>query len=283
MLISLVVATVQRVREVEALLESLAAQDYRELEVILVDQNADDRLVYLEARFADRFCFRRLRSGVRNLSHARNLGIAVAGGAVIGFPDDDCLYPAGVLARIAGAFAADKALAVLTGPAFSPEGRPGSGRWEMRSGAIDIRNVWTSVIAFNLFVRPESLARIGGFDESFGLGARFGSGEETDLVIRVMNTGAKCYYDFDLRIIHPDKALTQVAAARAFRYGTGLGQLLRRHRVSAGTSANFFIRPAGGVVVSVLKMNLRATVYYLQTLRGRIYGFVTDPENPART
>jgi glycosyltransferase involved in cell wall biosynthesis len=273
MLISLIVATLQRVSEVEMLLDSLCAQNYPEAEVIIVDQNGDDRLGPALAGFQEKLDLRRLRSSVRNLSHARNLGIAVAKGEIIGFPDDDCRYPPGALNHIAVAFAADPSLAVLTGPAFSPQGSPGSGRWQLQSGRIDIHSVWTSVIAFNLFIRSAYLARIAGFDESFGLGARFGSGEETDLVIRVMKSGGHCYYDFDLRIIHPDKTLTSVATARAFRYGTGLGRLLRKHRAPAATVINFLIRPMGGVCVSLLKMNLLSADYYWQTLRGRLNGF----------
>jgi glycosyltransferase involved in cell wall biosynthesis len=273
MLISLIVATLNRVQEVELLLHSLCAQNYPELEVIIVDQNEDEKLGPVLAGFQQKLDLRWLRLRIQNLSHARNCGIAEAKGEVIGFPDDDCIYPPGVLRQVAAAFAADPSLGVLTGPAFSPQGKPGSGRWQLQSGRIDIHNVWTTVIAFNLFIGSACLARVSGFDESFGIGARFGSGEETDLVIRVLKTGGQCYYDFQLRIIHPDKALTRTATARAFRYGTGLGRLLRKHRAPAATVLNFLIRPIGGVCISLLKRNFLAADYYWQTLRGRFNGF----------
>ena len=41
---SLIVATKNRVNEVDRLLHSLVAQSHRDFEVILVDQNIDDRL-----------------------------------------------------------------------------------------------------------------------------------------------------------------------------------------------------------------------------------------------
>ena len=163
--ISLVVATLQRVSALESLLESLCAQNYPGLDVIIVDQNADDRLAPVQASFQNRLALRRLRSSVCNIAHARNLGIASANGEIIGFPDDDCLYPSGTLNHVAGAFAANTTLAILTGPAFSPQGRPGSGRWQLQSGPIDMRNVWTTVIAFNMFLRLDWLVRVSGFDE----------------------------------------------------------------------------------------------------------------------
>jgi glycosyltransferase involved in cell wall biosynthesis len=278
MKISLIVATLSRVIEVQALLVSLCAQNYLDLEVIIVDQNQDDRLAQVILEFESKISIHRLRSPVRNLSHARDVGVASATGIIIGFPDDDCVYPPGVLTRVSDAFEADAALDVLTGPAFSPDNHPGSGRWQMRSGPIGMENVWTTVIAFNLFIRATRLRQVGGFDESFGVGARFGSGEETDLVIRIIKTGGKCLFDFTLRIIHPDKTLTKVATARAFQYGTGLGQVLRKHRAPAPTAMVFFIRPVGGMLVSLLKMNLLGVAYYWHTLRGRIFGFVTRPD-----
>ena len=93
--------------------------------------------------------------------HARNLGLGLARGDIVGFPDDDCLQPPGLLDRVAAAFAADPGLAVLTGPAASPEGGLGSGRWRAEAGPITLANVWTSVIEFNLFLRPRGGARPG--------------------------------------------------------------------------------------------------------------------------
>ncbi len=271
---SLIVATLERVADVEALLVSLCAQSFTDFEVIIVDQNEDDRLAAMMGAFAGRLKLTRLRSETKRLSHARNLGIAAASGEILAFPDDDCVYPPNVLQLVQAAFAADSDLAVLSGPAFSPSGQPGSGRWQTASGVIDIRTVWTSVIAFNLFARAAMLNQIGGFDEQLGVGARFGSAEETDLVIRIMQAGGKCFYDFNLRVIHPDKTLSAVAASRAFAYGTGMGHVLRKHRVGAPTVIKYMVRPLGGVAVSLLKLNLLSANYYWQTLRGRAHGFI---------
>ena len=50
---------------------------------------------------------------------------------------------------------------MLTGPAASPEGGLGSGRWRDASGAIDLTNVWTSVIEFNLFLPRRLVLALG--------------------------------------------------------------------------------------------------------------------------
>ncbi len=269
---SLVVATLGRDAEVGALLDSLLAQGRTDIEVIIVDQNADERLAPIEAAYAPRLPLRRFRSSVRNANHARNLGLRHARGDIVTFPDDDCLYPPGVLNRVDAAFAASPTLAVLTGPAASPEGGLGSGRWRTDGGAIDLSNVWTSVIEFNLFLPRATALSLGGFDEGMGPGTRFGSAEGNDLVCRAMAAGLHARYDADLRIIHPDKRLSDVAVARAGAYGRGLGFALRRHGAPASAWMAFLVRPLGGVAVSLLRGRLHDAAYYFTTWRGRVTG-----------
>jgi glycosyltransferase involved in cell wall biosynthesis len=273
---SLVVPTLGRVQEVRELLKSLQAQQFTDFEVFIVDQNDDDRLGRVIDEFASLLNVTRIRSAVHQLSHARNAGLAHCRGEIIAVPDDDCVYPPDVLAKVDAAFRADPSLALLSGPAITPEGKLSSGRWETASHAITMRTVWTSVIAFNLFISAAAIRRAGQFDELLGVGAKFGSCEETDLVIRILQTGGKAFYDYSLRVIHPDKALTLTSLKRAFAYGTGLGYVLRKHRVSSKIVANFFIRPAGGITVSLLRGNFLAMRYYWLTLKGRVSGYLAS-------
>ena len=272
---SLIMATRGRCGEVEAFLESLHAQARADTEVIVVDQNGDDRLAPVVARHADRLPTRRLRSGHANACHARNLGLSVARGDIVGFPDDDCLYPPGLLERVDAAFAADPALRVLTGPAASPEGGLGSGRWRQEGGPITPANAWTSVIEFNLFVRRDAALALGGFDERLGPGTPFGSAEGNDLVLRAVSAGHKAVYDPGQRVVHPDKRMTAAAAERAERYGMGMGFVLRRHRVPPSVWLPFFVRPLGGAVLGATRGDAVAVRHHLGSLRGRWAGFTS--------
>jgi glycosyltransferase involved in cell wall biosynthesis len=271
---SLVMATRGRTTEIAEFLDSVLAQGRDDSEVIVVDQNGDDRLVPVLAPYASRLPLTHLRSSVANANHARNLGLRAARGEIVGFPDDDCLHPRGVLDRVAAAFAAEPALMVLTGPAESPAGGLGSGRWRTEAGPITAENAWTSVIEFNLWLRRKLALALGGFDEEMGPGTPIGSAEGNDLVLRAVNAGHYAAYDPALRVIHPDKRLTDVATARARLYGRGLGFALRRHGVPASVWLPFAIRPLGGVAVSLLKLRPRDAGYYAMTLLGRAEGFV---------
>lgn len=274
---SLVVATKGRSEEIGALLGSILAQGVP-AEVIVVDQNEDDRVAPVLAPFDGRLPLTHLRSRIANANNARNLGLRHARGQIVAFPDDDCVMPGGVLARVDRAFADDPTLAILTGPAASPEGGLGSGRWREESGAITLANVWTSVIEFNLFLRRELALALGGFDERLGPGTAFGSAEGNDLVARAIRSGHVARYDAGLRIIHPDKRLTPVAASRAGLYGAGLGVVLRRHAPSPGTWLPFLVRPLGGIAVSLLRGRALSARYYLETFRGRLRGLLAAGE-----
>ncbi len=271
---SLVMATRGRTVDIAEFLDSLLVQGRQDIEAIIVDQNGDERLVPLLAPYHARLRLTHLRSAIANANHARNLGLRAATGALIGFPDDDCVFPPGTLDRVAAAFAADPALMVLTGPAESPAGGFGSGRWREGGGAITGENVWTSVIEFNLWLRRPVALALGGFDEAMGPGTPIGSAEGNDLVLRAVEAGHAARYEPALRVIHPDKRLSDTAVARARLYGRGLGFALRRHGVAAGTWLPFFIRPLGGILVSLLRLRLHNALYYAMTVLGRAEGFL---------
>jgi glycosyltransferase involved in cell wall biosynthesis len=271
---SLVMATRGRTTEIAEFLDALLAQGRGDAEVIVVDQNGDDRLLPILAAYRPRLPLSHLHSAIANANHARNLGLRDAIGDIIGFPDDDCLFPAGLLDQVAAAFDADPALMVLTGPAASPAGGLGSGRWREAAGAITADNVWTSVIEFNLWLRRPVALAMGGFDEAMGPGTPLGSAEGNDLVLRAVEAGHAARYEPALRVIHPDKRLSEIAVTRAQLYGRGLGFALRRHGVAPSVWLPFAIRPLGGVLLSLLRLRLRDAAYYAMTLLGRAAGFL---------
>jgi len=270
---SLIVATLGRSAELGALLESVQAQGRGDVEVIVVDQNPDDRLVPLLATCLDRLAATHLRTKRPHANAARNLGLARARGDIVAFPDDDCTLPPGVLDRVDRAFREDASLAVLTGPAASPTGGLGSGRWRLDGGRTDLRTVWTSVIEFNLWLRRDVAGAVGGFDERLGPGTRFGSAEGNDLVARAVRQGFHARYDPDLRVIHPDKRRTEIAAERARAYGAGFGVVLRRH-APPGVILSFLVRPLGGLLLALARLDRLGARYFAATLLGRIEGLL---------
>lgn len=119
-MISLVVATINRTVELERFLASLDTQTYRNFEVIVIDQNPDDRLVPVLCRHAG-LAISHLRSG-RGLSKARNVGLRATKGEIIAIPDDDCWYPPQLLSTVAAWFASRSQTDLLLGITRNADG-----------------------------------------------------------------------------------------------------------------------------------------------------------------
>ncbi len=277
MLLSLVVGSVNRTRELHELLESFVAQPCRNFEVIVVDQNEDDRLLPVLHDFHGQFPLTHLRSAVRNTSQARNTGLAVARGEIIGFPDDDCRFLPETMSAVMRHFSADPGLTVLAGNYQSPSGELVNGRWTRRSCAIDDRTVWTTIMGAAFWVRTAPAREVGGFDPSVGPGTQWGSSEEPDFVLNLLRRGYRGYYDVTLGVIHPDKRLSAAATERAFLYGAGMGRVLRKHRIAPMITLGYMLRPLGGLLVSLLRTRGSHARYYRRTLRGRIHGYLARP------
>lgn len=232
--VSLIVATVERTAELDRLFDSFAAQTFKDFEVIVVDQNLDDRLSpYLDRARRLGLAVKHLKHRPANLSAARNVGIEAAEGEWVGFPDDDCWYDDALLARLEPRFRCTDA---LSGAAvqWAEEGVPPelapSLTWERSKQFRDI-----PVASFQLFFHRKLFERIGGFDCRLGVGLFFGAGEETDLVLRALRAGALLTYEPAAKVHHPLKppAPTPQARLAARHRERGAGALWAKHGLPA--------------------------------------------------
>ena len=264
----LVVATVGRGDELARFLDSLETQEYPRLRVILVDQNSDDRLAEITAGRAVRLEILRSAPG---LSRARNVALAHVHADVVAFPDDDCIYPPGLLARVANRFASDPRLGGLSGRAADADGRSAAS-WKSDGATLTSANVWNRAISFAIFLRRDVVERVGTFDERLGLGSGepWSSGEEIDFLIRAVRGGARIEYDPSLVVVHEVREDdTEIGA----RDGASVGYLLRKHGYGPRVVARMLVRPAGGSVVSLLGGDRERARYHLAALSGRIRGY----------
>jgi glycosyltransferase involved in cell wall biosynthesis len=274
MKVSLILATKNRVDEVNRFVQSLSNQGNIDMELLVVDQNTDDRLesVLAEAKKRLPTIHLRAKSG---LSHARNVGLASASGEIISFPDDDCWYPKGLLARVLPVFETNRTIDGLTGRSEDGDGTPSGGNFSRGQGQLNLKNVWKRGISYTIFLRSPVCAAVGSFDEELGVGARtpFGSGEETDYLIRTIKLGFNIQYLPDLVVFHPNPVLyNKNHCEKAFRYGVGMGKVLSKHRYTLAFNIYTILRPIGGVLLSLATLRARKASYHLAIARGRICG-----------
>lgn len=87
MLVSVIIPTYNRERTIERAVESVLAQTWKSIELIVVDDGSVDRSVEVLAKYGDRI--RVIRQKNQGPSAARNTGIKAAKGEIIAFLDSD--------------------------------------------------------------------------------------------------------------------------------------------------------------------------------------------------
>ena len=240
--------------------------------MLVVDQNDDGRVTEALARHP---ALDTVQLGsAPGLSRARNVALRQLQADVVAFPDDDCVYPDGLLEAVARKLTGRPDLDGVGGQAADPEGRP-SGRWPARGCTIEQDTLWNRANSHTIFLRRELVERLEGFDEALGLGAGtpWHSGEEIELLVRALRQGARIEYDPELVVLHPARRLTS-AGLRAIgrRDGASVGFILARHDYPARVVARMLVRPLGGAVVSLLRRDPSRARFHVATLRGRLAG-----------
>jgi glycosyltransferase involved in cell wall biosynthesis len=263
-----VVATVGRTDELARFLDSVAAQEYAAVRVIVVDQNEDGRLDAVAG--GRRFRIERIR-GPLGLSRARNAGLALVEADLVAFPDDDCVYPPGLLAGVAERLGPDSGLAGLTGRAEDASGMSAAS-WQAERAILTDDNLWNRAISFTIFLRRGVVEAVGSFDEELGLGSGspWSSGEEIDYLVRAVRAGASIEYDPSLVVVHDVRADDVRVGGRD---GASVGYLLRKHGYPVRVVLRMLARPLGGALLSLLRLDGARGRYYLATFRGRIRGY----------
>ena len=155
------------------------------------------------------------------VSEARNAGLdrladlgLLDDDHVMSFPDDDCVYPSDLTTALN--WTGTSIVCIPYGPSGD---RFESRRFPSTSFAVRAVDVPRVVASAGVFLRRISLLRFR-FDESLGVGTRSSAGEEFDLVLRLMASGAEAEYRSQPYVVHaygsprPERMRGGVAALR---------------------------------------------------------------------
>ena len=193
MKLSCVILTMgDRAAELDRAITSALAQRDAGVEVIVVANGAD---VVVPAGVS----VIRLPDNI-GVAGGRNAGAAAACGDVILFLDDDGWYPRPSVGRhVAGRFAAEPDLAVLSFRVVDPDTGAGA-RWHvprLRAGDPERSSVVTTFAGGACAVRRSAFVAAGGLPEAF-----FYAHEETDLAWRLLGLGHRLEYDAAVTVCH---------------------------------------------------------------------------------
>ena len=183
--VSVVIPTCNGHKTLPRAVSSVLIQNFPDLEIIIVDDNKEDRLWELSCLFNRNANVRVVRNqGDHGPAQARNLGVSYATGELITFLDDDDCYLQGRIKSLVDVY--DQSLG---GYSFISSGRfAESGDFaeihsipNQKFGVINLLDVfYGNSIDIGFLMDAEFFRQLGGFDEQLN------SLEDWDLIIRAL-------------------------------------------------------------------------------------------------
>jgi glycosyltransferase involved in cell wall biosynthesis len=279
---SLILSTKNRTQEIIKVFDGFRSQTLQSFEIIVSDQNVDNRVVDLlaEIQWPGKLTHVRSSGGA---SSARNTGLALAQGEIIGFPDDDCMYFPTLLEQVAEFFDSHHKYGYLSGRSVADDGGDAASTHSEEAGQIQRFKIYSQGIEFTLFVRRSSLGGVR-FDENMGVGSDspWQSDEGPDFMLSLEKQGVHGYYDPKFAVWHPRMALTYDDAmiTRCYRYSCGSGYFLRKHHYPFWFLVRLNAKTFCGVLLGLLTLKPNKARYYWARFRGRWRGWTGYFQSP---
>lgn len=246
--VTIVVPTRDRPTQLAACLRSLGAalRDFDEL-IVVDSASMDPEAVARVARDCGARLVRCERPGS---GIARNAGWRAGGHGIVLFTDDDVVVDAGWRDALAVAVAADQTVGFVTGRVLAPQGTTPSRdvaiKRDTEPATFDATSVGNLGHGASVGLRREVLERIGGWDESLGVGGRFRAAPEHDLFDRCFALGLRGRYEPAALAWHEQwrgpRRLLLLDARYGFGSGARLAKLVRADRTRARVVAADHLR-----------------------------------------
>ncbi len=213
-LVSVVIPTHNYGRYVCDAVESVLAQTYAPLEIVVVDDGSTDETPQVLVRFGSRI--RSIRLPGRGVAEARNTGLQASSGDLVVFLDaDDLLLPDGIAAQVAY-FDRHPDVDVVHGEWYRCE--TDSGTWRLRGNPRLVGDILPRILFGNLAAihaimsRRRAILEAGGFDPAFSnaadwevwlrlaaQGYRFGFIRQPVAIYRIHRDTMSSHLDLDTR------------------------------------------------------------------------------------
>jgi len=271
-LLSIIIPTLGRVEQVAALLRSIVDTSGDSiLEVVVVDQNQDDRLVRLLSEYSSVLPLRHERVGFKGVSKARNYGVRQAAGKYVVFADDDCEFIPGSIATGLGWLEDHPNFSAICGRAVDRNRKDTMAKWGL-SRELDLNHIYNHCVEFAIIFRRDVFGAYT-FDEQLGPGCVFGAEEGYDLVYRLIRGGERLYYSRDIVFYHPQKIenhMTPQECDRVLFYRRGFAHMCKKNGLWK-MYIQRVVLVCGYLGFLMLTLNPKRK-YYIRELQGLISG-----------
>ena len=274
---SIVISTINRIRETLMMLDSLLSQTNKNFEVVLIDQNDTDILSKQIEKYHKSFVLKHKKMNIKGASNARNFGIENASGEILLFPDDDCEFHSKYLEEINAYFYENKVDGIVTSTKDKNDGKAISIFMASKSQKITRKNILKTVIEAGIIVKSSRLKSIN-FDPNMGVGSPtspFWSDEGPDLVLRLLENGVTFNYCPQFYMFHPNpvKTYNEKTALRSYQYGKGRGYFLRKHQFGLISIVYYLFIYIVGMIKGITFFNKQMFLYFKQGFKGRYEGY----------
>jgi GT2 family glycosyltransferase len=238
---SIIVCTVDRLTDLEECLKSLRPFRAAVADIIVV--NNGPHLAAVE-EVGKRHDARVVTEPQRGVSRARNNGIRAATGNVLAFLDDDSVADPNWLPLLLTPFR-DPQVLVVVGSIFAqtladPVSRAFDYLHRAQFPELQLtvdenaeKNSFPMRLALvgnaNMAIRREAFDHFGYFDTRMGRGTRIGSGEEPDLLLRVLLGHGKIVVEPAARILHRHSTEWRAVRRWAFQSGCAHTAILTKY------------------------------------------------------
>ena len=233
-LVSVVIACPNRSWMLDECLKALAAQTYRNFEVIVLPDGTDGGSG-APAPMPEDVAISFLPTGKVRPAEKRNIGIKAATGEIVAFIDDDA-YPDAHWIEYAVRYFGDETVGAVGGPGVTPPNDPFlariggrvydnllvSGNYRYRYKAGGVRRDVDDYPSCNLFVRKVLLDSFGGYRTDFW------PGEDTLLCKDIVDSGKRIVYDPWVVVCHHRRALFGPHLRQLGRYAFHRGYFVKR-------------------------------------------------------
>lgn len=239
--ISIVIPTLGRTAELDECLKSICSQDYKNFDVVVVDQNYPGLIDYVIAKYADSINIKHLNVDFRGTSRAKNYALNSAEGEYLFFLDDDAELLPDTLNEIIRKI--DKeSIAVLFGRCIDREGNDSVMLFSKVESLLSLDHHEGMFIESTMVIKRSVFAS-NQFDESLGVGAFHGAEEGYDLVLRLLKQGMQLLYSPDFMVYHPQKISTysDQELRRVFHYRCGYAKLCQKHSLNLNYCKRAFL------------------------------------------
>ena len=262
MLISLIIGTLNRAEYLSKCLDSIRRQTYSHYEVVIIDQSTNDETKELVEKIDSiRIVYKKVE--FKGLAKARNEAIKLASGDLFCLIDDDAYYHKDYLLNLVKIYNKHNNI-IVSGVLWNAITQTpfvnysGLKEGESLSFWKLTRYCPSPAISF-----PRSLIdEVGLFDENFGVGAKYGAAEETDLLIRAKKTGYSVIHSKKIKAQHPHKWVKDngtIDKEKIYSYSYGIGAMYKKN--------------TGGRLLSVIGL-----VYLERLFRDVIKGLINSED-----